>query len=179
MSAKGLHMEEGISESTWLVLVLKTKCCNDAEREQIKSSLLANFKLRADEVYYVHEEDCHAFCNFLFVKEHDEGDLRKYLEFRRDAFEPYPNHMRITGSELDSMVEGIRKNRRTVCVKHGDVVLIKNGRYSKLYGIVLRESRTAKVEVGLKFCFGVMVEQYNPDELEIVGNLFNYLKVLK
>ncbi len=167
------------TERKWIVFVLKDKCSNDSERENLKNCLMLNFPLRSTDIYYVKSEDCFAFSNFLFVREYDADDLRKILEFRRDAFEAYPMHMRITDAEMTSMVEGINSSRKTVCLKHGDIVTIKNGRYSKLYGIVLRECRSSKVDVGLKFCFGTVTEQYGPEDLNVVGNIFKYLKVLK
>ena len=163
----------------WLVLVLKDKFSNDSERENLKNCLMLNFPLKSTDIYYVKSEDCFAYSNFLFVREYGSEDLRNILEFKRDVFEPYPMHMRITNEEMIGMVEGISMNRKAVLPKHGDIVIVKNGKYGKLYGIVLRECRSSKVDVGFKFCFGTVTEQYKPDELNIVGNLFNYLKVLK
>ncbi len=164
----------------WIVLVLKEKHANDGDRDLLKASLMAAFQLKSGDVYFVREDEGTALNNFLFVRERDpEHDLRAFLDFRRDMFEPYPAHMRITEEELDRMIEGIGESRRKETVKYGDIVLIKNGVYSKLYGIVLRENRSRKIDVGLKFCFGTVLEQYSPEDLSVVGNIFNYLKVLR
>lgn len=164
----------------WLVLVLKDRCANDRERDALRSHLLSAFPLKGDEVRYVPVEDGDAFRNFLFVKEHDPAnDLRDILESRRDAFEPYPSHMRITEAEFDRMLEGIAGMKRKESMKHGDIVGIRKGTYSKLNGIVLRRCRNGKLEVGMKFCFGTVVMQYDDDELELKGNIFEHLKVLK
>ena len=163
----------------WLVLVLKDKFSNDSERENLKNCLMLNFPLKSTDIYYVKSEDCFAYSNFLFVREYGPEDLRSILEFKMEAFEPYPMHMRITDEEMAVMVDGIDMSRKAAVPKHGDIVIVKNGKYGKLYGIVLRECRSSKVDVGFKFCFGTVTEQYKPDELNIVGNLFNYLKVLK
>ena len=170
---------EGDCSNKWLVLVLKDKFSNDSERENLKNCLMLNFPLKSTDIYYVKSEDCFAYSNFLFVREYGSEDLRSILEFKMDAFEPYPMHMRITNEEMAVMVDGIGMSRRAAVPKHGDIVIVKNGKYGKLYGIVLRECRSSKVDVGFKFCFGTVTEQYKPDELNIVGNLFNYLKVLK
>ena len=170
---------EGDCSNKWLVLVLKDKFSNDSERENLKNCLMLNFPLKSTDIYYVKSEDCFAYSNFLFVREYGSEDLRSILEFKMDAFEPYPMHMRITDEEMAVMVEGISMNRKAAVPKHGDIVIVKNGKYGKLYGIVLRECRSSKVDVGFKFCFGTVTEKYEPDELNIVGNLFNYLKVLK
>ena len=170
---------EGDCSNKWLVLVLKDRFSNDSERENLKNCLMLNFPLKSTDIYYVKSEDCFAYSNFLFVREYGPEDLRSILEFRMDAFEPYPMHMRITDEEMAVMVDGIDMSRKAAVPKHGDIVIVKNGKYGKLYGIVLRECRSSKVDVGFKFCFGTVTEQYKPDELNIVGNLFNYLKVLK
>ena len=173
------RLMEGDCSNKWLVLVLKDKFSNDSERENLKDCLMLNFPLKSTDIYYVKSEDCFAYSNFLFVREYGSEDLRSILEFKMDAFEPYPMHMRITDEEMAVMVDGIDMSRRAAVPKHGDIVIVKNGKYGKLYGIVLRECRSSKVDVGFKFCFGTVTEQYKPDELNIVGNLFNYLKVLK
>ena len=170
---------EGDCSNKWLVLVLKDKFSNDSERENLKNCLMLNFPLKSTDIYYVKSDDCFAYSNFLFVREYGSEDLRSILEFKMDAFEPYPMHMRITDEEMAVMVDGIDMSRRAAVPKHGDIVIVKNGKYGKLYGIVLRECRSSKVDVGFKFCFGTVTEQCKPDELNIVGNLFNYLKVLK
>lgn len=166
--------------SKWIVFVLKERFANDQDRDAMKASLLANFPLKSSDIYFVSEEDGTALNNFIFVKEYDaENDLRSILEFKREMLEAYPAHMRITEKELDMMVEGIGESKRKETVKHGDIVMIKSGIYNKLYGIVLRETRSSKLDVGLKFCFGTITEQYNPEDLNVIGNIFNYLKVLK
>ena len=172
---------ENIEESnTWLVLVLKEKYATDADREQLKACLLANFPLKNTDVRFVRKSDENALSNFVFVREyHRDTDLKEILAFRRDYFEAYPVHMRITETELKDMMGGIEEAKKSITVKYGDIVVIKSGIYSKLHGIVLRENRSSKIEVGMKFCFGTVVEQYSPDELEIKGNIFKYLKVLK
>ena len=164
----------------WLVLVLKDKFATDSDREQLRNGIVSNFNLKPGDVCYVRKEDGEALSNFLFVREyHHDTDLKDILEFRRDMFESYPAHMRITGDELDTMIGGIESAKRSVTVKHGDIVVVKNGVYSKLYGIVLRENRSGKVEVGLKFCFGTVTEQYSPKDLTVIGNIFKNLKVLR
>ena len=85
------------NERKWLILVLKDRYSNDAEREALKSHLMMNFPLKTNDIYYVQFEDNYAFGNFLFVSEYNPSDdLRNFLESKREAFEPYPSHMRIT-----------------------------------------------------------------------------------
>lgn len=170
---------EGDCSNRWLVLVLKDRFSNDPERENLKNCLMLNFPLRSTDIYYASSENCPAYSNFLFVREYNSNNLKNILELKREAFEPYPMHMRITDEEMTGLVDGVIMSRKAVLPKHGDIVIVKSGKYVKLYGIVLRECRSSKVDVGFKFCFGTVIEQYEPDELSIVGNLFNYLKVLK
>ena len=164
----------------WIVMVLKDRFSNDVERESLKNGMMMRFSLKSNDIYYIPLDDNRTFGNFLFVRERDpENDLRNFLEFRREMFEAYPMHMRISDDEFTSMVDGIVDKKKSAYVKHGDIVVIKKGRYSKLFGIVLRENRSGKIIVGLKFCFGTVTEEYNQDELKVIGNIFNYLKVLK
>lgn len=171
-------MAEG--ENKWIVMVLKDRHANDLDRSALKESLMGAFGLGNSDVYFVSESEGTALNNFIFVKERDPvNDLRNYLEFRRDMFEPYTSHMRITDKELGDMIDGIGESKRKPPVKHGDIVLIKTGIYSKLYGIVLRENRSKKVDVGLKFCFGTVTEQFSPNDFDVIGNIFKHLKILK
>ena len=168
------------NEYKWLILVLKDKYSNDVEREALKGRFMMDFPLKGGDVYYVPFDDNPAFCNFLFVREYNpDDDLRDFLDMKRDAFEPYPSHMRITDAEFRKMVDGIGDSRRTDSVKYGDIVTIKNGIYSKLHGIALREGRSGKVDVGLKFCFGTITEQFPKSDLCVTGNIFRHLKVLR
>ena len=134
--------------------------------------------MNEEDVYYVPFESSFAFSNFLFVKEYCADDLMNVMEYRRDAFEQYPMHMRITDDEFFSMVEGIKASKKKTVVKYGDIVIAKHGKFSRLHGIVLRESNKNKIEVGFKFCFGKIIEKYDAEELDVTGNIFDYLKVI-
>jgi hypothetical protein len=63
-------------------------------------------------------------------------------------------------------------------IKFGDLVLITNGCYNKLYGIVLRENRNGKYDIGLKFRFGTIVKTLSREELKVIDNIFKHIKVL-
>ena len=130
---------EGDCSNRWLVLVLKDRFSNDPERENLKNCLMLNFPLRSTDIYYASSENCPAYSNFLFVREEGSDDLRSILELKREAFEPYPMHMRITDEEMTGLVDGVIMSRKAVLPKHGDIVIVKSGKYVKLYGIVIRE----------------------------------------
>lgn len=167
-------------ECKWIVLVLRDRYANDCERECLKRGIMLNFSLCDDDVYYVPFGDSPVHGNYLFVREHDkENSLRDILEYKRDAFEAYPMHMRITDGEFRSMLDGIESTRHVVEAKHGDIVQVKNGKYRKLYGIVLREDRSGRIDIGLKFHFGTIVEQMDSSDFEVVGNIFRHLKILR
>ena len=170
------------ASDNWLVLVMKERHSNDSSRETLKRSLVSGFSLREKDVYYAPSDFGFALDGYLFVRDwtEDGSSLRQILDRHGELLEPYPAHMRVSGEEFEHMVEGIRDRMEAQSsVKHGDIVLVKSGTYSKLYGIVLRNCRSAKVDVGLKFCFGTVTESFLPQELKVVGNIFNYLKVLK
>jgi hypothetical protein len=54
------------------------------------------------------------------------------------------------------MKENVKQNEYN-SIKYGDIVCINVGNYSKLYGVVLRQNRVGKFDVGFKFCFGNVI----------------------
>ena len=176
-------MQDSASEKNgcrWLVLVLKDRYSNDESRRLLAESLEGKYGLAEGDVRFIPCADSPVYANFVFVRTCKPfDDLRNIVEYKHDMLESFRMHMRITDEEFNALVGGIGVARRQERVKHGDVVRIRNGAYCKLHGIVLREDRYGRIEVGMKFCFGTVVRKYNESDLEVVGNLFRYLKVLK
>ena len=81
----------------------------------------------------------------------------------------------ISDEQMKSMRTGLQGVREQI--GFGDIVKLRNGTYNKLYGIVLRQRNDNKFQIGLKFCYGVRVEMKDGNDLQIVGNIFNFLKV--
>lgn len=164
----------------WIAFILKDRFAKDSERELLKNDILRKFCLCDDDVYYIPIKINFAYSNYIFVREHGEDDMRNIYENRKDAFEYYQMHVRITDVEFCNMVESLKEEQlsNTPSIKYGDIVMVKNGKYDKLYGIALRESNSMEFDIGFKFCFGNVVEKYSADEINVVGNIFNYLKVI-
>jgi transcription antitermination factor NusG len=170
-------------KSPWLVLMVKDKFARDCDREKIKSQLIKLFGLAIDDVFYVPFAQNNPYSYYVFVKERNSSENLLSRIFGTpigDFLAGYKNcKVRITPDEFRRVVR-TSKVAPNSDIRFGDFVKIKEGTYSNLYGIVLREStRKDKVFVGLKFCFGVVVIEYHTGQLETIGNLFNYIKVLK
>lgn len=164
----------------WIAFILKDRFAKDSERESLKNDIISKFCLCDDDVHFIPIEMNFAYSNYIFVREHNVDDMRNIYDKRKDAFENYQMHVRITEVEFCNMVESLKEEqfRNKPTIKYGDIVVVKNGKYNKLYGIALRESNPTKFDIGFKFCFGKVVEQYSAEELNVVGNIFNYLKVI-
>lgn len=171
---------ESDGKGMWLVLMVKDKFARDCERRRIKEQLLDLLKLQDNDVFYVPFKLGNPYSYYVFVKERDSGDLQRiFANSINDCFTGYRNcKAKITNAEFRQIVKSSKVSPNND-IKFGDFVKIKSGTYSDLYGIVLRESpRKNKVYVGMKFCFGVVIEEYHTGELEAIDNLFNYIKVL-
>ncbi len=164
----------------WLVLMVKDKFARDCERKRIKGQLIDLLGLQENEIFYVPFELNNPYSYYVFVKEKSAGDLQKIFgSSTSECFTGYRNcKSKITNSEIRQIVKN-NKVAPNNDIKFGDFVKIKSGTYSNLYGIVLRQSpRKDKVYVGMKFCFGIVIEEYHTGELEAIDNLFNHIKVL-
>lgn len=168
-------------KNLWLVLMVKDKYAKNIERQRIKEQIRDLLHLPDDEVFYTPFEASNPYSYYVFVREHDHfSDLHSiFLTPIKDCLTGFRNNQsRITGEEFRKIVKQckVAPNKE---IRFGDFVRIKRGTYSNLYGIVIRQStRKNKVYVGLKFCFGVVVNEYYTGDLEAIGNLFNYIKVL-
>ena len=111
---------------------------------------------------------------YVFIQEDDPDTLFRELQKEKYFYEP-TNYLKIPNNEIVEMSRGIEYIRDDV--RFGDIVKIKSGRFKKLYGIVLREMRRNKIEIGLKFCFGTVYHELGETEYEVVGNIFNFIKV--
>lgn len=163
---------------TWIVLMLKDKYSQNAEKEKLKADLMAALGYAAGEIIFTpfDREKCISY--YLFLLDRPGGnDLRRILDTRPEAFDSYSSPMRITQAELDDFIKGSEHYNETKSVKFGDIVRIKTGRYCNLNGIVLRQCRHNKVDVGIKLCLGTKIIQYSPNELKVSGNIFKHIKV--
>lgn len=168
---------KGVDGSTWLAFLLKDKYSSNFEKERLKSGIRREFGRGDEEICYLPFERNVGLSYYFFVRERDrENDLRDIYAYRPDAFEPFDRHRRISGTDLAGMMRCSSGGDRGYA-KQGDIVTVRKGVYGGLHGIVLREDRCGRIVVGFKFCFGTVVESFSLAELEVNGNIFNYLKV--
>lgn len=165
------------SDVTWIAFLLKDKYATNFEKARLKGSLCNEFGFSEEDVCYVPFERNVGLSYYFFIKERTPDDMRSIFNSRRDAFAPFESHARISDAGLNDMMRSARQCERGY-VKYGDIVTIKRGVYSKLHGIVLRMDRKDRVLVGLKFCFGTVISPCDEADLEVDGNIFNYIKVL-
>lgn len=161
----------------WIVFLLKDKYACDAEKQILKIQIMKRFKRKESDICYTSFDGESGLSYYFFVKEYDNDDLRNIWQSYINYFQSYNSHTKINEQQLFSMMHNIKKCNCGY-VKFGDIVLINKGQYSKLYGIVLRQNRNGKFDVGLKFCFGSVIQSYDSNDLSVEGNIFNYIKVL-
>ena len=113
---------------------------------------------------------------YVFIRENNPSEF--WNKIKKDKYFQQPmGYYEVTDKQIKSLTREIEYKRDTVFF--GDIVKIKTGQYQKLYGIVLRQSRAQKIEVGLKFCFGSIYQEYNETYLEVIGNIFKFIKINK
>lgn len=166
-------------QDVWIAFLLKDKYSSENEKDKLKRQIIKKFKRNNNDVCYISCNQKNGLSYYFFVKEYLQEDLKNIYEFYSSYFSLYSYQAKITENELNEMLKTIDKKEENEIAKFGDFVMINKGKYKKLYGIVLRENRIGKVQVGLKFCFGQIIQTYDYKDLTSVGNIFNYIKVLK
>lgn len=161
----------------WIAFLLKDKCACDAYKEVIKADIMKKFKRKQSDICYSSFDIQSGLSYYFFVKEYGDNDLREIWQSNINNFQPYNSHTKISEQQLFGMLHDVNKCNYGY-VKFGDIVLIDKGIYNKLHGIVLRQNRNGKFDVGLKFCFGSVVQSYDYNDLSVIGNIFNYIKVI-
>lgn len=162
----------------WIAFLLKDKHSSDQDKQNLKKQIINCFNRKQDEVCYISTNSNVGLAYYFFVKEYDcDNDMRNILQSNRDAFQSYDQHTRISQQQLLQMIRDITQCKRGY-IKFGDLVKIQSGIYNNLYGIVLRQNRNNKLDVGIKFCFGSIIQSYDANDLNVIGNIFNYIKVL-
>lgn len=162
----------------WIAFLLQDKYSSDFEKENLKRNLIKKFNFKEQDICFT-SYDCNSGINYyFFVKQYDKNDdLRKIWQAYPYVFDSFNNHVKITETQFYNMIRQAKKYQHG-SVGFGDLVLINKGCYKKLYGIVLRESRNGKYDVGLKFRFGTVVKSFSKEEVKVIDNIFKYIKVL-
>lgn len=161
----------------WMVFMLKDRYATDFEKSRLRQDIVSALGMDEGDIMYAPFEKGVSLSYYFFVRERTGDEPREIMEMRGDMFDRGFGCVRITGKELSAMTRDSNCDRGYV--KQGDVVMLKGkDKYGGLYGVVLRVNRNGKIDVGMKFCFGKVVVQYDKRNLQIMGNVFNYIKVL-
>ena len=165
-------------DTIWIAFMLRDKYANDLQKNNLKKDIMLKFNRKKEDICYTSCGNDFGSIYYFFVKEYDkENDLRNIHQAYTSHFQSYYYHTRIKEKQLNDLFSSIKKSNEVVA-KFGDLVLINKGEYSKLYGIILRQNRNKKIDVGFKFGFGSVIKSYDISDFTIVGNIFNYIKVL-
>ena len=160
----------------WMILMLREKYNSEKEKEELWNKLCGHYGKKSNEIYMISKHINPGLSYYVFIKEQDKGGLWKMLSREKYFLEPF-QYKEVSHAEVMDLTRGIECKRDTV--RFGDIVKIKTGKYQKLLGIVLRETRNKNYDVGLKFCFGNVCEEMSENDLEVCGNLFKFIKINK
>lgn len=160
----------------WMILMLREKYNSEKEKENLWDKLCKKYDKKPNEIYMISKQISPGLSYYVFIREIDKETLWKKLCKEKYFLEPF-QYKEVTHKEVMDMTRGIECRRDSV--RFGDIVKIKSGKYQKLQGIVLRETRSKNYDVGLKFCFGNVCEEFSEKELEVCGNIFKFIKVNK
>ena len=116
-----------------------------------------------------------SICNYVFVKE-DPACINKFWEKLSEEkyFITAMGYVPIPDDELLELKRDYEEKEK-INVRYGDIVLVQNGPYRKLWGIVLRIDGN-HYEVGLNFCEGPLVVNLKSENIKVVKSLFEIWK---
>lgn len=163
-----------MEKNDWMCLMLREKYNSEREKEKLWEKLKSIYNKKSGDIYMISRNINSGLSFYVFIREENQPELWQKLckeKYFSETFE----YQTISNKEVLDMTRGIECKRDTV--RFGDIVKIKNGKYQKLFGIVLRETRSKKLNVGLKFCYGTICEEFDENNLETCGNIFKYLKI--
>lgn len=161
---------------SWYVFELRQKYVGQTSRKQFYDRLRNLYKKQKQQIYICLNEKNIGMNYYVFVYVEDIVDFWKILRKDKCINEQY-GYNSVQESQINLLRQDIQYIREQI--SFGDIVKILYGKYSKLYGIVLRQRQNNTYQIGLKFCHGVYTQIIKGNQLQIVGNIFNYLKVSK
>lgn len=161
---------------SWYVFELRQKYTGQTSRKQFYDRLRNLYNKQKQHIYMCLSEKNIGMNYYVFVYEEDIISFWKTLRKDKSINEQY-GYNRVLETQINLLRQDIQYIREQI--SFGDVVKILQGKYSKLYGIVLRQRQNNTYQIGLKFCHGVCTEIIKGNQLQIVGNIFNYVKVSK
>lgn len=163
-----------MKDDKWMIVMLKEKFNTENEKQQMYERLKNMYGKKPGEVYAFPKGTQQGLSFYVFIKEDNPRQFREKIRNEKYFLETF-DYLTTTEKQVKAMIHGIEYKRDIIFF--GDVVRIKTGKFRKLYGIVLRLTRYNQIVVGMKMCCGVFCEEYKESDLQVVGNIFKYIKV--
>ena len=164
----------------WIALMLKDKYAQNFEKNHLRADLIHAMGYAEDEIICTPFDREQSVSYYFFaVDRPGKNDQFQIMSLKPDVFDPFSKPMRLTDEQVHSFITSCQESVTPKNIGYGDIVFIKAGKYSKLNGIVLRAAPGGQFDVGLKMCFGKVIETYRPIDLAVVGNIFRFIKVPK
>lgn len=160
----------------WYVFQLRQKYTRQTSRKQFYQRLRTYYNKSKEDIYISLTQKNIGMNYYVFIRQESILDFWKIIKRDKCINEQY-GYKQITDSQINQMRKDIQYIREQI--GFGDIVKILQGKYSKLYGLVLRQRQNNTYEIGLKFCNGIKTQIIKGTQLQITGNIFNYIKVYK
>lgn len=163
-------------KSEWYCLVTNEKYGKKIFIDVIKEVLIKILGEKT-EIFCIEENDNGSFDGYFFVKSENFLDniyAIKNSNYFYTVLSSFDDIRQISEKEINDLKKSIEKKKEKH-ILYGDVVLVKKGIYSNLYGICLSVN-DKKCDVGFKFCTGNFIINFDFDDLEITDNIFNYIR---
>lgn len=167
-------------EDVWIAFLLKDKYASDFEKRRMRDGLMSQCGYDADDIRYAPFQRGNSISYYFFIRDKGESDPQPMSRLYYECLDAYSSQgMRLSESDVDTMMSHDDRCRMEAVVKFGDVVRIRTGRYRGLFGIVLRNERKMAYSIGMKFGFGVVILNCEKVDFTVVDNVFKYIKVPK
>ena len=157
-----------------MIVMIKDKFNTDNEKQQMYERLKTIYGKKPGQVYLFSKGVQQGLSFYVFIKENNPREFRERIKNEKYFLQSF-DYLTVTEKQVKEMIHGIEYKRDIIFF--GDIVRIKTGQFRKLYGIVLRMTRYNQIVVGMKMCCGIFCENYNESDLQVVGNIFKYIKV--
>jgi transcription antitermination factor NusG len=129
------------------------------------------------EIFCLEHKEETSLDGYYFVK--SDCLIEKIYSIKNSAYfsnvlNSFSNVVEISDEEIEKMKSSVEnKYKQDFC--YGDIVVIKQGEYSNLYGVVLNV-KTRECDIGVKFCTGNFLIKVKKDDLKKEKNVFNYIR---
>lgn len=161
---------------SWYVMQLRQKYTRQTSRKQFYDRLRTYYNKAKEDIYISLTDKNLGMNYYVFIRQLQMPQFWKTIKKDKCINEQY-GYYEIQQGQVHLLMEDVQYIREQI--GYGDIVKILQGRYSKLYGVVLRQRQNQNYEIGLKFCNGVRTQIIKGTWLQITGNIFNYVKVSK